>query len=174
MPISEDDHTVLAAEEIMKSINEKLDAEGIITHTQVIQQLTCIITNKPLQRVTTQSPQRVTPTFTSVDITAPRIIKTSKRIHQRKTRSNIHMPTIIENKELTLQEFEDTVMSAEVEKDIQTIRKTSPIKETPGSTLIPTDSRNTSAKHASRKTIHRLVNEQNNRDAKLSQLKRTI
>ena len=121
--ILEDDNTVLAAEEIMKSINEKLDAEGIITHKKVIQQLTCIITNKPPQRVTTQSPQRVTPTSTSVDITAPRIIKTSKRIHQRKTRSNTPMPTIIENKELILQEFEDTVMSAEMEKDIHTIKK---------------------------------------------------
>ena len=121
--ISEDDNTVLAAEEIMTSIDEKLDAESMITRKKVIQQLTCIITNKPPQRVTTQSPQRVTPTSTSVDITAPRIIKTSKRIHQRKTRSNTPMPTIIEDKELILQEFGDTGVSEEGGKEIQTIEK---------------------------------------------------
>ena len=133
--------------------NEKLDAEGIIKHKNIIQQFTWIITNKPPQRVTTQSPQRVTPTSTSVDITAPRIIKKSKRIHQRKTRSNTPMPTIIEDEELILEEFEDTVMRKELEKEIQTIQKISPRKATPGPTLIPTDSRNTSAKHATRKTI---------------------
>ena len=171
---SEDDNTVIAVEEITKSIHEKLNAEGIIKHKNIIQKLTCIITNKPPQRVTTHSPQRVTPTSTSVDITAPRIIKTSKRIHQRKTRSNTTMPTIIEDVELILEEFEDTVMSKEVEKEIKTIQKILPRKATPGPTLIPTARRNTSAKHASRKTIHRLVNEQSNRDAKLAQLKRTI
>ena len=115
--ISEDDNTIIAAEEIMKSINEKLDAEGIIKHKNIIQQFTWIITNKPPQRVTTQSPQRVTPTSTSIKITAPRIINTSKQINQRETRSNTPMPTIIEDKELILEEFtNDTVMSKEVEK----------------------------------------------------------
>ena len=64
------------------------------------------------------------------------------------------MSTIIEDKELILEEFKDTVMSKEVEKEIQTIQKISPRKATPGPTLIPTDSRNTSTKHTSRKTIH--------------------
>ena len=79
------------------------------------------------------------------------------------------MPTIIEEEEFT----DVTVMSKEVDKEIQTIQKISLRKATPGPTLIPTDNRNTSPKHASRKTIHQLVNKQSNRDAKLTQLKRT-
>ena len=119
---------MVVAAEIMEGINEKLNARAKITHKKVIQQLTCIITNKPTQRVTTQSPQRVTPTSTSVDITAPRIIKTSTRIHQRKTRSNTPMPTTIEEEELIVQEFGDRGVSNEEEEEIQTIKKSHLLK----------------------------------------------
>ena len=44
------------------------------------------------------------------------------------------MPTIIEDEELILQEFENTVMSKEVEKEIQTIQKLSPRKAISGLT----------------------------------------
>lgn len=43
-----------------------------------------------------QTPQRVDVPSTSNDTTAPRIVRQAKRIHQRRTRSNIPMPAIPE------------------------------------------------------------------------------
>ena len=41
--ISKEDNTIIAKEEIIKGISKKLDTKEIIKHTQIIQQLTSII-----------------------------------------------------------------------------------------------------------------------------------
>ena len=51
--VSKEDNTIITAEEIMKGIGQKLDADTIIKHNKIIQQLTSIIAEKPPQRVTT-------------------------------------------------------------------------------------------------------------------------
>jgi len=95
--ISEEDGTVLAAEELVKALSNKalkLNTEDTLRHAKVLQKLTAIIANKPPQRVAMQTPQRVDGPSTSNDTTAPRIVRTAKRIHQRKTRSNTPMPAL--------------------------------------------------------------------------------
>ena len=88
----------------MKEIGQKLDADAITKHKIIIQQLTSIIAKKPPQRMTTQSPQRVASTSTSVNITAPLIIHTAKRVHQRQMMTSTPMPTIVEEEEHTLEQ----------------------------------------------------------------------
>ena len=67
-----------------------------LTHKTIIQKLTQIIANKPPQRMATGPPQRVPTPSTSVNITAPETIRTSRQTHQRQTQSNTPMPSIIE------------------------------------------------------------------------------
>ncbi len=97
--ISEEDGTIIAAEELVKLIDEKiaLKCNDKVKHIKILQQLTDIIANKPPQRVATRPPPRVDVPSTSNDTTAPRIVRTGKRIHQRRTRSNVPMPTIPED-----------------------------------------------------------------------------
>ena len=74
----------------------KLDQDNQLTYKVIIQKLTQIIAKKPPQRVAIGSPQRVPAPLTSVSITTPETICTSRRIHQRQTLSNKSLPSIIE------------------------------------------------------------------------------
>jgi len=88
----------VAAEELVKALSNKelkLNIEDK-RHAKVLQNLTAIIANKPPQRVATQTPQKVDSPSPSNDTTTPRIVHTTKKIHQRHTRSNTPMPAILE------------------------------------------------------------------------------
>ena len=94
--IFKEDETVLPAAILLSYVYSKFDQDEQLKHTTIIKQLTQIIANGPHQRVAVGTPQRVAAPSTSVDITAPETIRTSKRIHQRQTRSNTPMPSITE------------------------------------------------------------------------------
>ena len=79
----------------MNYVYANFGANEQLKHKAIIQKLMQIIANKALQRVATRQPQRVPAPSTSVDITAPETIRTSKRIHQRQKRINIPMQFII-------------------------------------------------------------------------------
>ena len=79
---------MLAAAKLLNYMNSEFDSDEKLKHNQIIQQLMQIIANGP--------PQRVTAPSTSVNITAPETVRTSNRVHQRLTRSNTPMPSIIE------------------------------------------------------------------------------
>ncbi|KAL7529996.1 hypothetical protein ACHAXR_003264 [Thalassiosira sp. AJA248-18] len=92
----------------------QLKCEQKLRHAKVLQKLTTILANKPPQRVAMQTPQRVDAPSTSNDTTAPRIVRQSKRIHQRRTRSNFQMPSIPE--EATYENYYDSPRSPRREK----------------------------------------------------------
>ena len=113
--ISEGDETIIAAEELVKELSDgskKLNCEQKLKHAKVLKQLTNILKHRPPQRVVPEtpqrvgvpstsndSPQRVGVPSTSNDTTAPRIIRTTRHIHQRHTRSNKPMETIPEEED---------------------------------------------------------------------------
>ena len=105
--LSEDDQTIIAAEELVKIIDKtiKLKSKDKLEHAKIIEQLTEIIANKPLQRVPNGTPQRVATPSTSSNVNAARNIQNKRFIPQRKTRSNTPMPAIIE--EPTTPEFNE-------------------------------------------------------------------
>ena len=75
-------------------------AESKIRHTKVLKGLAAILSNNPPQRVNTSAPQRVEQkALSSNSPTSLRVIKGTKLIHQRVTRRNIPMPTIMEVEE---------------------------------------------------------------------------
>ena len=86
------------AQKMMLSTQQKLQ------HTKALNELTDIITNSTPPRVVPNvtpplepvGPPRVNAPSTSVNPTSPNNIYKTKLVHQRKTRSNTPMPTIIE------------------------------------------------------------------------------
>ena len=77
-----------------------------VEHTKVLQQLTRILSGIPETRVPSASP-RVGATSTSIDATAPRVIRTQRQVHQRHTRSNTPMPSIMEEDECADDDADD-------------------------------------------------------------------
>ena len=67
-----------------------------IKHEKLLDELTAIIANKPISKVAPPAPQRVPSPSTSHDTTAPRVVRQTKHIHSRNTRSNTPMPLITE------------------------------------------------------------------------------
>merc|ERR1711966_189222 len=110
--ISEEDETIVAATELVNELadtKKRMDCEQKVKYAKILKQLADILKHRPPQRVvpgtpqrvnvpstSNNSPQRVGTPSTSSDPTAPRNAKTSKLIHQRKTRSNTPMDTIPE------------------------------------------------------------------------------
>ena len=69
-------------------------------HAKFIDDLTSIQENRPEPRVDTSQPQRVVDYVTTLtNATSPRVIAATKYVHQRRTRSNNPMPTILESDE---------------------------------------------------------------------------
>jgi len=100
--ISEADRTIIAAAELLDTIRAQIptQAETKRQHLNVIEQLTAILDNAPPPRVDGQSAPRVgRGATTSTDKTSPRVVKQTKYVHQRRTRSNNPMPTITEEEE---------------------------------------------------------------------------
>ena len=156
----------------MSCVYSKFDQDKQLKHTAIIKQLTQIIANGPYQRVAAGTPQRVAAPSTSVDITAPETIRIRKRIHQRQSRSNTPMPSIIKEV-VDARRVRFNLPSQRVEKNSNKWRrkyiKRSGEREakTPNNyslrwsnqQVIPDERKQTSAKHASRKTIQRLIDE---------------
>ena len=97
--ISEGDETIIAAEELVRELsdgNKKLKCEQKLEYAKILKQLTDILKHRPPQRVAPETPQRVDVPSTSNDTTAPRVVKTTRQVHQRHTRSNTPMETIPE------------------------------------------------------------------------------
>ena len=72
-------------------------AESKIRHAKVLKQLAAILRNNPPQRVDTSAPQRVEQKASPLNSpTSPRVIEGTKVVHQKVTRSDIPMPSIME------------------------------------------------------------------------------
>ena len=113
--ISQADLTIQAANDLYKALStpkllqNKHPPQRNIHHIKALQDLTDIITNSTPPRVVPietpplepAEPPRVNVPSTSVNPTAATNIYKTKLVHQRKTRSNTPMPTIIEEIEPT-------------------------------------------------------------------------
>ena len=99
--ISQSDLTLIAASDLLQEMKILVPtAESKIRHAKILQRLGAILSNNPPKRVDTNAPQRVEQSATSSNsLTSPRVIKGTKLIHQRVTRSNVPMPTIMEVEE---------------------------------------------------------------------------
>ena len=120
--VSEDDKTILAACEMLKNMKIIVPlAENKCRHAKILQQLTQIMSGSQLQRVATSTPPRVTESgSTSNNTTSPRVVKTTKQIHQRVTRSNTPMPEIMGS-------IEPSVNDGKLEKEIEKISRLIPL-----------------------------------------------
>ena len=100
--LSEDDKTLLAAEELVRALEGALSlpTEMKVKHAKIVKQLTDILKNRPPPRVDSPTPPRVGTPTTSHDATAPRVVRQKRPIHQRNTRSNTPMPAIPEEPEI--------------------------------------------------------------------------
>ena len=108
--ISQADLTLQAANELCKTLQMShaqkmmLSTQQKLQHTKALNELTDIITNSTPPRVVPNvtpplepvGPPRVNAPSTSVNPTSPNNIYKTKLVHQRKTRSNTPIPTIIE------------------------------------------------------------------------------
>ena len=162
--MSEEDETILAAANALNYVNSEFDQDDQLKHKQIIQQLAQIIAKGP--------PQRVAAPSTSVDNTPPEIICTSKRVHQHQTRSNTPMPSIIEEVvdagrvrfslppqavENNSDKWRRECLEQLGEREAKTPNNHS--LRHPNPQVIPDECKQTSARHASKKTIQRLINE---------------
>ena len=173
--ISGEDETVLAAANVLNDVYSEFDQNKQLKYKTIIQKLTQIIANKPPQRVAAGPPQRVTAPSISVDINAPKTIRTNDRIHQCQTRSNTPMPSIIEEVVDTRRIRFNQPPQGRVEKNSNEWRRECierlgerKAEKTKNHSLslrlnnpqaIPDERKQTSARHASRKTIQRLIDE---------------
>ena len=129
-----------------------------------------IIANKPSQRVAAGLPQRVPEPSTSVEITVPETIRTSQPIHQRHTRSNTPMPSIIkevvdvegvrfnlppQQVDINSDEWRRKYLKQTCEMEINRFLKISSRRQS-NPQIILDDLKQTSARYASNKTIQRL------------------
>ena len=98
--VSEHDRTILAAAELAKLLDITISGttEQKVRHTQLVQQLTDVLKHGHPQRVNGELPRVTTPSASN-NTTAPRVVRHQPQIHQRRTRSNTPMPTILEEVE---------------------------------------------------------------------------
>ena len=100
--VSEEDKTLIAATELLEVMKANVPTQADLKcrHAKSIDDLILILENRPEPRVDTSQPQRVVDyVTTSTNATSPRVIAATKYVHQRRTRSNNPMPTILENDE---------------------------------------------------------------------------
>ena len=102
--LSEADRTIIAATDLIENMRSMVptSAEMKCRHAKAIEQLTEILENRQEPRVGTSQPPRVVgEATTSIDATSPKVIKKTPLVHQRQTRRNTPMPTIMEGDEAT-------------------------------------------------------------------------
>jgi len=100
--ISEADRTIMAATELLDRIRTQIptQAETKRQHLSVIEKLIAILGNAPPPRVNGHPAPRMSRGATaSTDKTSPRVVNQTKYVHQRRTRSNNPMPTIMKEEE---------------------------------------------------------------------------
>ena len=96
--ILEADKCIMAARKMLKLLQIAVpSAENKCRRIKILKQLTPIMSGGQPQRVGTSTPPSVAKTAsTSNGTTSPRVVKATKQIHQRVTRSNTPMPSIME------------------------------------------------------------------------------
>ena len=106
------DQTIITANEMLQAFHTQLSntATNRVSHAQVIQDLTNIIQNAPSQRVHATASQRVNVPSTSTSATSPTIIRRTRQVHQRHTRSNTPMPAIMEEIEPPIPDDDDATV----------------------------------------------------------------
>ena len=145
-------------------MNSEFDQDKKSKQKSIIPKFTRIVDNKP--------PQRVPAPSTSVDITAPETIRTRKLIHQRRMRNNIPM-TSISKEMVDVGKVRFNLSQQRVAKNSDNWRQQ--CLEKPGEheakkannhslrqsnpQVIPDERKQTSARHACKKTIQRLTDE---------------
>ena len=104
--ISEADHTIVAANELLTSlkVNVPTTAQTKCRHIKILDHLTRILQGTQILETDTSGPPRVDTTVpprvaneatTLEDLTSPRVVKKTRHVHKRHTRQNTPMPTIM-------------------------------------------------------------------------------
>ena len=108
--ITDLDKTLAAAGELARILKAtvSIPTRKKLEHINIIKKLSAIINSHPASRVGTQPAPRVGATTSSHDATAPRVLRTQPRIHQRRTRSNNPMPPIPEEPAIAKQQLPTT------------------------------------------------------------------
>jgi len=155
--LSEADHTLLVALQFLQLIKQNTppDAADKLTHAGHIKALQSIITETTPPRVETTQPPRVSSSTvpnpisapTSNDPTAPRMIRATKQVQQRRTRSNT-MPIVMK------EEAEPPIIMPSSNDHFS--------KRQVNGKLI--GSKRNHARHASRKSIQTIINAQTVKD----------
>ena len=172
--ISEADQTIVAATELLETMRATIPTQAAnkAKHVNVLQKLTSIITNGPAPRVGRVPAPRVTKAASaSVDKLSPKVVKAPTYVHQRKTRNNTPMPTIMEE--------ENTFDRPAVPDNAQRATRTASLPSTRVNNLPKNPpiaksrrvngqfigSKRNNAKQASRKRMQQLIDQQKERDA---------
>jgi hypothetical protein len=132
--------------------------ENKVRHIEILKQLTLIIQGGQSPRVGDSQPPRVArAASTSNNTTAPRVVRATKQIHQRVTRSNTPMPTIMEVEEPPVEESEEQKRQRLVS---QPIPLPPPQRQTKARKMdgMWIGSKRNNVKVASRKRITKLIN----------------
>ena len=97
--ISEIDEATIAAEDLLKDMKATIPptTAARTKFTRALQHLTDVLANRRAQRVPIQARPRVSTPSTSLDTTAPRVLRLQPRTHQRRTRNNTPIITSNEN-----------------------------------------------------------------------------
>ena len=101
--LSKDDRTIIAAADLIEHMRSMVptSAELKCRHAKAINQLSTILENRQEPRVGTSQPPRVVgEATTSINATSSRVVRATPRIHQRQTRRNTPMPTLMEGDEV--------------------------------------------------------------------------
>ena len=172
--ISEADKTIIAANELMEVLKLNVPPQAKIKqkHINIIQQLTSIITDTTAPMVGDAPAPRVGGTATpSTDATSPRVVKQTRYVHQRQTRNNTPMPTIMEEEEpiISDQGNENTMendgrrvtRSRSQQRTQPRIPPTRKTRKVQGDII---GSKRNNAKKASRKRVQQLIDIQTARD----------
>ena len=91
-------------------------AKSKCRHTKILPAITSILENSKPMRVDTSGQPRVSPNpeapaMTSTDVTAPRVIFSTRYVHKRRTRNNIPMPITFETDGLLVVDDDETIVA---------------------------------------------------------------
>ena len=169
LSLSELDQSIIAANDLVKELQQITPSSTLqrLRHTEVIKQLTDILNGLPAPRVESSQP-RVGPTSTSTDATSPRVVNQQRPVHQRQTRRNTPMPTILEEDAPSVDDDDATVVTSNRSSDRPTPPPTVNPTISPGTKVTKTrkvngiliGSKRNSAKNIKRKQLQRLIDAQ--------------
>ena len=102
--ISEADLMIRVAADLIKTMRGTVPATATKKqqHTEILKKLLSILENSKPPKVADGGQTRVSlAASTSVNATSPRVIATTRSVHQRQTRNNILLPSIQEEEDVT-------------------------------------------------------------------------